>query len=83
MTVQCTNHASPQIPAMVFSVFVCCVCLQAITCQPRVWCVQLTVLYLRSKLQKSSTRRVDRSMRQIEVGRDILVVSLTVMVVSL
>ncbi|XP_064602164.1 tetratricopeptide repeat protein 27-like isoform X2 [Liolophura sinensis] len=40
--------------------------ISAVTSQPRVWSVQLAVLYLRSKLQKSSSRRVDRSMRQIE-----------------
>ncbi|KAL9953055.1 hypothetical protein ACROYT_G040407 [Oculina patagonica] len=40
--------------------------LEVITSRPRAWCIQMTALLTRSKLEKDSTRRMERSMMQLQ-----------------
>lgn len=40
--------------------------LSFVLSQPQEWCIQTTALYLRSFLEKSSARMLDRSLRQVE-----------------
>lgn len=40
--------------------------LEAVTCDPKAWCVQMTALLMRSKLEKDSKRRIERSMMQLQ-----------------
>lgn len=41
---------------------------QVITSQPKCWCVHMTALLMRSRLEKDSTRRMERSMMQLQVN---------------
>lgn len=40
--------------------------LEAVLAAPRVWCVQYTALFVRSRLEMRKTRRMERSMMQLE-----------------
>lgn len=40
--------------------------LEAVTRNPKAWCVQMMALLMRSKLEKDSKRRMERSMMQIQ-----------------
>ncbi|KAJ7360146.1 Tetratricopeptide repeat domain 27, partial [Desmophyllum pertusum] len=40
--------------------------LEVITSQPKCWCVHMTALLMRSRLEKDSTRRMERSMMQLQ-----------------
>ena len=43
------------------------VILQVITSQPKSWCVQMMALLMRSRLEKDSRRKMERSMMQLQV----------------
>lgn len=40
---------------------------QVITSQPKSWCVQMMALLMRSRLEKDSRRKMERSMMQLQV----------------
>jgi len=40
--------------------------LEVITSQPKVWCVHMTALLMRSKLEKDARRKMERSMMQLQ-----------------